>query len=109
MSITFAQALEGMQDAETHAPTVLADELLKGAQSLIGPLKDQWPVATGESRAGFQAIRRDQGAQIVNPVDYTSEVHDGLADELIPQLISETDPTTIANVERDLTARLEVE
>ncbi len=109
MAITFEQALEGMQDAEVHAPEVMGEELLRLAQSAIGPIQQEWPVATGRSRAGFKAIRRDRGGAIVNDVDYAEDVHDGLADELIPRVIEQSDPTTIANIERDLTARLEVE
>ncbi len=104
--MTFDDAVAGMDAAAAEAPQIMSNELAAEAQTSLGPIVEQWPVATGRSSEGFKAIRTLKGAAIVNPVDYSGNVGPGLAESLIPPTLAALDPQTIDTIERQLNAHL---
>lgn len=72
------------------------DQILDGTRAeAVVTIRSEWPVLSGESRDGW--ANRD-GA-IVNDVPYASDVGDGLADRLIPDVLLRLEPRTIAQLE----------
>jgi hypothetical protein len=107
MALSFQDAVDAFEKAAAEALVVLSDAITAQAQSAIAPIQQEWPVATGRSRAGWEAVRAINGASVVNGVDYTDDVHGGLADELVPRVLLQSTPGTVAEVEARLTAILE--
>lgn len=108
MSISLEQAAAGMDDATAQAERVVQDAILFQAQSVIGPIQRVWPVDTGSSRRAWAAVRTVDGAAVVNGEEYASEVHNGLADTLVPAMLQTTEPQTVTRIEEPLTNALEL-
>lgn len=72
------------------------------AVAAIPLIEEPWPVATGLSQEGWDDVPTLAGADVVNPVPYASDVHNGLAATLVPTVISSLDEEWEAAVNKQL-------
>ena len=107
MALTMKQAEDAMERAALEAEKVTADALAKQAKQAIRSIQSDWPVLTGRSQAGWYSARTAKGATVANSVDYTTDVHGGLAGELVPRVLSSSESATVAEIEQQLTDTLE--
>ena len=107
MSMTFAEAEFAMQTAADQAPGVVSANVARLGELSVVDIQADWPVLTGTSQDGWGTVREGLNTVIVNSVDYAEDVHDGLADTLVPEVLESNDPAAIAAIERVITARLE--
>ena len=107
MSMTFAEAERALQSAADHAAGDMSVNVARLAELSVGDIRADWPVLTGTSQDGWRATRSGLDSMIINDVDYAEDVHDGLADTLVPEVLETNDPAAIAAIERVITARLE--
>jgi len=61
----------------------VAGQLESEAKRIVTAVRAQWPVATGRSLRAWRVDTDSDGAAVVNDVEYSSLVRDGLADRLI--------------------------
>ena len=107
MSMTFAEAEFAMQGAIDTAPATVSLNVARLAELSVVDIQADWPVLTGTSQDGWRTSREGLNSIILNTVDYAEDVHDGLADTLVPEVLESNDPAAIAAIERAITARLE--
>ena len=86
--MTPEQASASIAKAIRKAKQLNAKSIRAIAADAIPLIEVEWPVATGRSQEGWTDVSTTAGADVVNPVPYASEVHNGLADTLVPSVIS---------------------
>jgi len=75
----------GLTVVQGEVDNVLTAALRDVALDLEKHIRDNWPIDTGESYKGWTTRVSDLNATIENPVDYTSYVHKGLAEQLFKE------------------------
>tara|TARA_Y100000034_G_scaffold107237_1_gene136603 strand:+ start:316 stop:639 length:324 start_codon:yes stop_codon:yes gene_type:complete len=105
--MTPEEAAASLQRAGREAGRLNVSELRRIADLAVDRIEEQWPVSTGRSQDGWTARPSPEGAGVVNPVSYTSDVHDGLADRLVPTTLGELEDDWQEAIERKLTPILE--
>lgn len=105
--MTPEEATAGMQRAAREAQRLNVAELRRIADLAVDRIDDVWPVATGRSAEGWASASTTTGAGVVNPVAYTSDVHDGLASRLVPETLASLEDDWAKAIERKLTPILE--
>lgn len=96
--MTFEQAAAGLDAVADAAPGIVRDGMAGLASEVLAAVVADWPVDSGESLAGWEAT----GGIVRNEVEYTSEVHDGLADRLIREAEEAAGEAAMAEVARQL-------
>ena len=73
--------------AASAKPALLRGVLKTVAESVMEFIISRWPVDTATSLAGWGVRRGGQSWEVYNPVEYTSYVHEGLAEQLYKQAL----------------------
>ena len=105
-TMTPQQAAASLLSAARDAEQINRDELRRIAAAAIPVIESSWPVATGRSQDGWTTQPTATGAAVVNPVPYASDVHDGLAARLVPEVLADLEDQWTLAVERRLTPTL---
>ncbi len=105
--MTPEQASASLAKAIRKARRLNSQAIRALAADAIPLIEVEWPVATGRSQEGWTDVSTTAGAAIANPVPYASEVHSGLADTLVPSVISSLEEDWRATVNRTLLPILE--
>lgn len=101
--MTAREAMSDLNRLSGDLPADVETALTDAAARVADRVAADWPVLTGRSQRGW----RNDGSAVVNPVDYTGDVHDGLADEVLPGLIAEELNTISADIDRDVQGALQ--
>ncbi|MHA1570596.1 MAG: hypothetical protein ACTSWM_02145 [Alphaproteobacteria bacterium] len=106
--MTFEDAKDALTTAADHAPADMGRAIRGSAQTAVRTIQDRWPVLTGYSQARWAATSApNEGAAITNSAAYAGDVHDGLADRLVPAVLAEQEAATVAEIEATITPRFE--
>jgi hypothetical protein len=88
-TLTPRQLHVSLLKAGAAAPRINTAAIQGVAAAAIPLIEGSWPAATGLSQDGWDDVAAPMGARVVNPVPYASDVHDGLADTLVPSVLAE--------------------
>ena len=105
--LTPKQAEAGLAKAARAARSANTRAIRATARAAVPLIEGQWPVLTGRSQEGWQAQISPSGADVINLVPYTSDVHEGLADQLVPEVLEGLDREWERLVSRQLLPILE--
>ena len=104
--MTLDQARRAFGDAAHQAGPVAREAIVKATEECLTAIQSDWPVKTGRSLDGWRSSSTRTGADLSNPVDYTSQVHGGLADRLVQDCFAQAEQGTTRAIESKITRTL---
>ena len=105
--MTPEQATAALERAARDLQAANVAALRRVAAEAVQRIEEPWPVLTGASQEGWDSRPTATGADVVNPVPYASDVHDGLADQLVPEVLGDLEQEWQDFVEKRITPILE--
>ena len=105
--MTFDEVQQSFKTAAAKSGQITRDATVNLVDDCLPAVLADWPVRTGTSADGWASGATLRGGELINDVDYASDVHDGLADELVVSCFDQLENATIRQVETPITRILE--